>query len=65
MEIQVTDATYVEKQKHTHVCTAMIVRTINDIMHFLAPYPNITSTIKTKCLMPTPTLTLTLILTQT
>ncbi len=26
---------------HTHVCTAILVMTLIDIMHFLAPYPNL------------------------
>lgn len=45
----------------THVCTAIIVRKLIYIMHFLAPYPTLIT--KTKCL--TTTLTLTLILTET
>ncbi len=26
---------------HTHTCTAILVRTLVDIMHVLAPYPNL------------------------
>lgn len=28
-------------QTHTHVCTAVLVRTLIDIMHSQVPYPNI------------------------
>lgn len=28
-------------QTHTHVCTAILVRTVIDIIRSLAPYPNI------------------------
>ncbi len=33
---------------HTHVCTAVLVRTLIDIMHFLAPNPNPYPNPKTK-----------------